>query len=116
MGAASLVTPSDTTQSIKKTHMFLIANMVVIFVVLAGTIGWIVYAISNDKFPFQKYVRATGPPGTQKITEINKPGDDLDAGASVATGTGTTTGNGTQTPAPTQPQAQQPPPSGGTIY
>tara|TARA_Y100000310_G_C20565152_1_gene755119 strand:+ start:169 stop:438 length:270 start_codon:yes stop_codon:yes gene_type:complete len=74
MDATSLVTPSDSHTTIKHTHHFMIANVVVMVLALAGTIGWIAYASEKKKYPYEKYVRKTGPPGTTKMSTIKLPG------------------------------------------
>lgn len=68
MDATSLVTPSDTHKSIKKTHIFMIVNAIIIFLALGGTVGWLFYARSKKIYPFKPYVRNTGPPGTVKVS------------------------------------------------
>jgi hypothetical protein len=73
MDTTHLITPSDTKTTIKRTHHFMIANVVVIILTLVGTIGWIAYAKENSKYPYEKYVRATGPPGTVKWSSIIHP-------------------------------------------
>ena len=69
MSVASLITPSDTHTSVKQTHMFLIANMVVIVLILGGTIGWLFYASKEKKYPYKQYTRKTGPPGTHPMNQ-----------------------------------------------
>ena len=93
MDATKLVTPSDTGKTIKQTHLFLIGNIGVIVLALIGTVLWIVLAAKDNKYPYEKYTRTTGPPGTQKMHNY-KPVSD--GGTSGTTTNGTTT-NGTAT-------------------
>jgi hypothetical protein len=69
MDATSLITPSDTHQSVKRTHLFMIANAVVILIALFGTVGWLFIAAHKKWYPYKPYTRNTGPPGTQKMTD-----------------------------------------------
>lgn len=96
MDATNLITPSDTKTTIKHTHHFMIANVVIIILTLVGTIGWLAYAKENSKYPYEKYVRATGPPGTVKWSSIIHPktGTTGAAAAGAAAG-GATAGGGT---------------------
>ena len=74
MDATSLITPSDTHKTIKHTHLFMIANMVVMVLALGGVIGWLVYASKHKKYPYKPYVRKTGPPGTHLMKPPAKTG------------------------------------------
>ena len=116
MDATNLITPSDTKTTIKHTHHFMIANVVVIVLTLIGTIGWLVYAKENSKYPYKKYIRATGPTGTVKLPDIKLPGTGTTSGASSGTG-GTGTGGasggasgsvGATTPSSTTPSTSTP--------
>ena len=73
MDATKLITPSDTKSTVHRTHMFLIVNMVIIMLALGGFVGWLFYAKNNKKFPYEKYTRTTGPPGTNSMKDMNFP-------------------------------------------
>ena len=92
MDATKLVTPSDTGKSIKQTHLFLIGNIGVIVLALIGTVLWLVLAAKDNKYPYEKYTRTTGPPGTQKMYNY-KPVSN----SSGTSGTNGTTTNGAAT-------------------
>ena len=120
MDATNLITPSDTKTTIKHTHHFMIANVVVIVLSLIGTIGWIVYASEKKKYPYEKYVRNTGPPGTTKMSNVKLPGTGNSSagspgGSSGGSGgsLGATTPSSNTTPSYTPPSSNTPPSSGG---
>lgn len=73
MDATSLITPSDTKKSVNRTHTFMIINVVIIVLSLGATIGWLLYANSKKKYPFEKYTRDTAPPGLTKMSTLNLP-------------------------------------------
>ena len=73
MDATHLITPSDTHLTIKRTHMFIIGNLIVILLSLFGTIGWLFYAKHNNQYPYKKYNRTTGPPKTHKMSTFKLP-------------------------------------------
>lgn len=80
MDATNLITPSDTRQSIRNTHLFMIINVVIIVAVLFGTVGWLFAAENKKWYPYNSYVRNTGPPGTHKMTDY-KPSSDGSSGS-----------------------------------
>ena len=71
MDASDLVTHSDTKKSIRDTHIFMIINSVIIVILIGAAVGWLFYAKSKDKWPFERYVRGGGPPGTIKVDPEN---------------------------------------------
>ena len=89
MDQSHLITHTDTHSSIKKTHTFLIFNIVAMTIILLGGIGWIIYAHSAKSWPYEPYVRKAGPHGMVKMSEyIKKHQTDT-----AATSTSATTGN-----------------------
>ena len=112
MDATSLITPSDTHKGVKKTHIFMIVNMVVIILALGGTIGWLVYAASNNKYPYEKYNRKTGPPGTVKISTMKLPAtgasSDDNGGGSSSNATLSSTTPSSSTPSSSTPSSTTP--------
>ena len=113
MDATKLVTPSDTGKSIKQTHLFLIGNIGVIVLALIGTVLWLVLAAKDNKYPYEKYTRTTGPPGTQKMYNYkpvsNSSGTSGTSGSTTNGTTNGTTTNGT----PSSNPSSNPTPSGG---
>ena len=69
MDTTHLLTHKDTNKSVRSTHIFIIINIVVMIVFLGGTIGWLLYAHSHNKWPYDPYVRQSGPPGTQSMRD-----------------------------------------------
>lgn len=71
MDLSSLVVPSDTHESINNHKIFFVVNIVLMLVFIFAGIGWAIYAKKKEKWPYQKYVRNSGPAGTQPISKIN---------------------------------------------
>lgn len=96
MDSRHLITHKDTSATIKSTHTFLIINIIVMVILVGGSIGWLVYAHSSNKWPYEPYVRKSGPHGTIKMADhLNK-----HQGASTpASGTSSTGTPATGTPA-----------------
>ena len=70
MDATHLITHQDTHETIKSTHIFLIANMVAIIVILLGSVGWMFYSQHAKIWPYKPYVRKAGPHGTEKMSGV----------------------------------------------
>tara|TARA_Y100001973_G_C5109162_1_gene286755 strand:+ start:582 stop:926 length:345 start_codon:yes stop_codon:yes gene_type:complete len=71
MDATKLLLPTDNPATVHRTHMFIIANLAVMIIAFIITIGWIIYADSNKKWPFAKYIRTTGPRGAVKMFGVD---------------------------------------------
>lgn len=72
MDSRHLITHKDTSATIKRTHTFLIINIIAMVILVSGSIGWLVYAHSSNKWPYEPYVRKSGPPGTTKLSDYIK--------------------------------------------
>ena len=99
MDSRHLITHKDTSATIKSTHTFLIINIIAMVILVGGSIGWLVYAHSSNKWPYEPYVRKSGPHGTIKMSDyLNKyqdNGSNVSATGTDATGTpATATGTG----------------------
>ena len=64
MDTTHLLTHKDTHVTVKRTKMTMIINLVLMLVILVGAVGWILYANSSKKWPYNPYVRKAGPPGS----------------------------------------------------
>ena len=69
MDMSHLVTSTDDAKKIKSTHIFIIVNFVITILVIAATIGWLFYAKSKEKWPFEEYIRKSGPKGTSPVSK-----------------------------------------------
>lgn len=102
MDSTHLITHKDTSATIKRTHTFLIINIIAMVIIVGGSLGWLIYAHSSKKWPYDPYVRKSGPHGTVKYSNYfkNHPANKTTAsatGSSAATGTAggaTATGTG----------------------
>jgi len=104
MDSTHLITHKDTSATIKRTHTFLIINIIAMVIIVGGSLGWLIYAHSSKKWPYDPYVRKSGPHGTVKYSDYlkNHPTNKTTGGtsatgtdATAATGgTGTATGTG----------------------
>jgi len=72
MDQSHLITHNDTHSTIKKTHTFLILNIVAMAIILIGGVGWIIYAHSSNKWPYEPYVRKSGPHGSVRMADFIK--------------------------------------------
>jgi hypothetical protein len=69
MDTTHLLTHKDTHDTVKRTRMFMIANLVAMVSILAGSVGWILYANSSKKWPYKPYIRKSGPHGSVNFTD-----------------------------------------------
>ena len=78
MDTTHLITHRDTHETIKSTHMFIIANIVIILLILFGSVGWIFYSQHAKIWPYKPYIRKAAPQGTVDLGEYIKthPGND----------------------------------------
>ena len=73
---AKFLTPGDTKKGIKSTHHTSIAIAVIIVISLIIFIVWIFTAHSSKRWPYEPYVRTTGPPGSTAVSARKIPGTD----------------------------------------
>jgi hypothetical protein len=72
MDTTHLLTHTDTHVTVKRTRMFMIANLVAMVSILAGSVGWILYANSSKKWPYEPYIRKSGPHGSVNFLKYVK--------------------------------------------
>ena len=53
-----------TSHQAKKLKIFMISNLVFIILLVAGASIWMWNAHKHDNFPYNKFLRRTGPPGS----------------------------------------------------
>ena len=94
MDQSHLLTHTDTNLSVKSTHRFLIANIIALVVILLGSVGWIIYAHSAKSWPYEPYVRKSGPHGTVKMSDYIK---KHQGGTAAAQSTASSTAGATAT-------------------
>ena len=95
MDSTHLITHKDTSATIKRTHTFLIINIIAMVIIVGGSLGWLIYAHSSKKWPYEPYVRKSGPHGTAKLSDyLNKHKSDGNASATGTDATAATDGTG----------------------